>query len=412
MMSSDPTQTDNRPVRTTPFPALENRYAGRELEYLAEALQRNNLFYTQKDGFVSRMLERAKQEFGAPYAVSASSGTAAVHVAIGAAEVQPCDEVITSPITDMGTLIGVLYQGAIPVFADVDARTYNLSAETVERAITPRTRAVIAVHLAGNPCDMGPLVALCKSRGITLIEDVAQSFGCRYGGRHVGSFGDFGCFSFNEFKHLSSGDGGIVVMPDAPAHARAHNFADKCYDRLGVGNRLSILCPNYRMTELQGAVALAQFDKMQSISTRRRELGDWLTDALQDTPGVLPPVTPPTGECSYWFYMFRVDESAIGIDRDEFARRLNDQGIPASRGYLDRPLYAEPVFANRNFFAGGVWPAERLAGREYDYRQVRCKNAELVLNTAIRLPLHQAYSQADIEDYAAAIHKVAKRARA
>ena len=398
------------PVRSTPMPGLSSRYDGREIGYLAEALSRNNLFYTQKDGLVARMLERAKTAFSAEYAVAASSGTAAIHVAVGAAAIKPGDEVITSPITDMGTLIGVLYQGAIPVFADVDPRTYNLTAESIEAAITPRTSAVIAVHLAGNPCDLAPIAKLCKDKGITLIEDCAQSFGCRYAGRHVGSFGDLGCFSFNEFKHLSAGDGGIVVTSNEHLYKRSHNFADKCYDRLGQGDRLSMLCPNYRMTELQGAVALAQFDRLQSIAERRRELGDWLSRQLEQTDGVLPPRVVTNGECSYWFYMFRVDESNLAIDRDEFCKRLNDEGIPAARGYLDRPLYQEPVFANRNFFAGGVWPAEQLSGRQYDYRTVHCPNAQLILDTSIRLPLHQGFSQNDVNDYATAIRKVAQSA--
>jgi len=381
------------------------------MEFLKGALDSNSLFYMRAGGYVSRMLEKARETFGGKYAVATSSGTAAVHVAVGAAEIAPASEVITSPITDMGTLIGVLYQNAIPVFADVDPRTYNLSAQTVEAAITSRTKAVIAVHLAGSPCDIEAIAALCKARGITLIEDNAQAFGATVNGCHVGNFGDIACFSFNEFKHLSSGDGGIMMTSNESLYQRAHNFADKCYDRLGNGNRLTTLCPNYRMSELQGAVALAQLDRLADIVQRRRVLGDWLTGAISDIDGVLPPRVHPGAASSYWFYMIRIDEHILGVTRDEFAKRLNEQGIPAAAGYIARPLYEEPVFQNRNFFPGGVWPAEQFSGRSYDYRQTRCPNADLVLKTSIRLTLHEGFSQGDVEDYARAIRKVADRAR-
>lgn len=403
------TTANHSPVRTQPMPAMPARYDGRELEYLKEALSRNNLFYTQPDGLVSRMLQRAKEVFGVQYAASASSGSAALHVAVGAAGVEAGAEVITSPITDMGSLIGILYQNAIPVFADVDPRTYNLTAQSIEAAITPRTQAVIAVHLAGAPCPIDEIAQLCKSKGIKLIEDAAQSFGCRYRGRHIGGFGDLGCFSFNEYKHLSTGDGGIVVTNDKHLYGRAHNFADKCYDRLGQGDRLAMLCPNYRMTELQGAVGLAQFDRLEGIVKTRNTLGNRLTEQLADIPGILPPKIVEGGQSSYWFYMLRIDEQKLGVGRDDFVRRLNLEGIAAGAGYIERPIYQEPVFANRNFFAGGAWPAEKLAGREYDYRKAHCPNAQKVLDTGIRLSLHEGFTMEDVNDYVKAIRKVATR---
>ena len=403
------TTAKDSPIRTKPMPARPQRYAVRELEYLKEALSRNNLFYTQPDGLVARMLQRAKEVFGVTYAASASSGSAALHVATGAAGVEVAAEVITSPITDMGSLIGILYQNAIPVFADVDPRTYNMTAQTIEAAITPRTQAVIAVHLAGAPCPIEEIAQLCKSKGIKLIEDAAQSFGSRYRGRHVGGFGDLGCFSFNEYKHLSTGDGGIVVTNDKRLYGRAHNFADKCYDRLGQGDRLTMLCPNYRMTELQGAVGLAQFDRLEGIVKTRNTLGNWLNEQLAGIPGILPPKIVEGGQSSYWFYMFRIDEQKLNISRDEFSHRLNQEGIAAGAGYIERPIYQEPVFANRNFFAGGVWPAEKLAGREYDYRKVHCPNAQKVLQTSIRLSLHEGFTMDDVKDYVKAIQKVASR---
>jgi dTDP-4-amino-4,6-dideoxygalactose transaminase len=310
----------------------------------------------------------------------------------------------------MGTLIGILYQNAIPVFADVDPRTYNLTADSIQAAITPRTQAVIAVHLAGAPCPIDQIASLCKSKGIKLIEDGAQAFGSRYQGRHVGGFGDLGCFSFNEFKHLSTGDGGIIVTNDKALYGQAHNFADKCYDRLGQGNRLTMLCPNYRMTELQGAVGLAQFDRLEGIVNTRNTLGDWLNEQLAEIPGILPPRIVEGGRSSYWFYMIRVDENKLGIGRDEFAQRLNAEGIAAGAGYIERPIYREPLFTHRSFFPGGVWPAEKIAAKEYDYRKISCPNTEKVLETGIRLSLHEGFTMDDARDYVKAIRKVAENA--
>jgi dTDP-4-amino-4,6-dideoxygalactose transaminase len=400
-------KTSDAPVRTTPFPPLPPRFDGKEAEYLMAALRRNDLFYQQKDGFVARMVDRARQAFGVPYAVATSSGTASLHVAVGAAGVEPGGEVITSPITDMGTCIAILYQNAIPVFADVDEHTYNVTSQSIEAVITDRTRAVIVVHLAGSPCDMAPISELCRRRNLVLIEDCAQALGATYRGRHVGGHGKIGCFSLNNYKHLSTGDGGVVVAHDDATFKLCHNFADKFYDRHGEGVRLSRLAPNYRMSELQGAVGLAQFDRLESIASKRRTLGDRLTQLIDGIPGVLSPRIADGGQSSYWFYMFRTDPSVLGISRDAFSASLVAEGIPAGAGYIARPIQHEPVFLNKAFFASGIWPAEVIAGRAYDYRDVRTPVAQRVLDTAIRLPLHEGWTDREVDDTAAAIRKVA-----
>ena len=400
-----------RSHRARPFPDRPPRFTGDELKNLTEALGRNNLFYHQEDGFTARMCRRACELFGARHAVAASSGTAALHAAVGGLGVRAGAEVITTPITDMGTLIAILYQNAIPVFADVDPRAYNLTAESIERVMTDRTEAVIVVHLTGNPAEMDDIIALCRSRNVALIEDAAQAYGCTYRGRHVGTFGDCGCFSLNDFKHISAGDGGFILTDNEDLFYRCHDFADKHYDRHGRGCRLAGLAPNYRMTELQAAVALAQMDRMRAVTDRRHELGTRLSAALADVPGILPPRVPEGGACSYWFYMFRVDADVLGIDRDTFCARLKELNIPAGAGYIPNPLYREPVFCDKSFFPGGVWPAELAAGRRYDYTATRCPNAERVLDTAVTLPLHEGMDETDVDDYAAAIARVAGTAR-
>jgi dTDP-4-amino-4,6-dideoxygalactose transaminase len=403
---------DPDPVRTRPFPSRPPRYDGKEREYLGQALDRGELFYWQQDGFTDRFLQRTCTVFGARHAVAVSSGTAALHAAVGGLGVRPGAEVVTSPITDMGTAIPILSQNAVPVFADVDPRTYNITADTIEAVVTDRTEAVIVVHLAGTPADLDPIVALGRDRGLPIIEDVAQSYGCTYRGRHAGTFGACGCFSLNTYKHLSCGDGGFLITDNEELYQTCHNFADKWYDRHGRGVRLSRMGMNYRMTELQAAVALAQLDRLDTITGIRNALGTRLTSSLETVPGILPPVVPHGGSSSYWFYMFRIDPSRLGMTRDAFADRLHKEGVPAGAGYIPRPLYRESVFLEKNFYPGGCWPAESITGCVYDYASISCTLAEEVLDSAILLPLHEGLSPGDIDDYAAAVRKVAGLASA
>lgn len=384
----------------THWPDMPPRYQGDELTNLAEALQSNQLWYLRKDGWASRLVRKAQQHFDSAWVATTSSGSAAIHTALAAVGVGPGDEVITSPITDMGSVLGILWQNAVPVFADLDPHTYNLTAATIEAAITPRTRAVEVVHLAGGPCDLEPIIEVCRRHRIALIEDCAQAFGCRYRGRHVGTFGDMGCLSFNDSKHLSCGDGGLVLTQDESLYRRAHNIADKFYDRLDSGNRLHELGINYRMSELQAAVAHAQLDQLDAIVEARHALGNAFTETLRSIPGIQTHHVIEHGYCSYWFYMLRVDEREFGLSRDHVVNCLNQEGIPATAGYLPRPIYDEPLFQHKSFFPGGIWPAELVHGQCYDYTTIRCPVAEQILNTAIRLPTYQGMQMSHVDHVA------------
>ena len=202
------------------------RFGEAELKELKEALDQNTLFYWHGKK-VKQLTEKFKTMYGMNYCVATSSGTSAIHTALGAIGIEPGDEVITTPITDMGTVIGIVCQNAIPVFADVDPRSYNITAETIEKCITDKTRAVIVVHLAGLCAEMDKIVELCKKHNIKVIEDCAQSYLATYKGKLAGTFGDAGCFSINDFKQISAGDGGLVIMNDEEIYGKALKFADK-----------------------------------------------------------------------------------------------------------------------------------------------------------------------------------------
>ncbi len=390
-----------RPAKQTPY-GRESRYGEEELQELREALEQGSLFYAQ-DGKVSGLERDFAAKYGAGFAVACSSGTAALHTACIALGISPGDEVITSPITDVGTVVPILYQGGVPVFADLTPHGYTLDPDSVAARITERTRAVIAVHLGGNACDLERLSALCGRHGIPLIEDCAQAFGCTYQGGPVGRSGAVGCFSFNEFKHIACGDGGLVMTDDADLAHRLRLASDKAYDRRpdALVREPAFLANNYRMTELQGAVARAQLRKLDDIVARRRRWCAGLTERLRGTPGIALPEPTPGCDPSWWFYLLRV-EPELGTDADGLVAALGAEGVRASAHYIGKPVYRFPLFADHRAFERGSHP---FASR--DYSQERCPVAEAILETAVLMPVNEAFTEEDQAEVAHGIRKVA-----
>jgi dTDP-4-amino-4,6-dideoxygalactose transaminase len=390
------------PAKTTPF-TRATRYGDEELQQLREALDQQTLFYAQ--GKKTFELERRFAEvIGTKHAVACSSATAAIHAAVIGLDVSPGDEVIVAPITDMGSILPILWQGAIPVFADLDPISYNVTADTVARCITGKTRAILAVHLAGNSCDLDPLVRLARDRGIPLIEDCAQAHGTTYRGKPVGSFGRIGCFSFNEFKHIACGDGGVCVTDDEQLAKKLRLATDKAYDRSpGVATRdPRFLANNYRMTELQAAVAIAQLEKLPSIVARRRSWCDRLTRAISDLAGLQFPRAIDGCGHSWWFYMMRVEPQVLGVTADDFAAAMKAEGVPVAAHYIGRCVYEYPLFANHSAFAHG--PPHPFADRRYAHGD--CPVAEQILDTCVILPINEGHNDTDLDETARAFRRV------
>jgi len=390
------------PAKLTPF-NQEQRYGDDELKELAEALRQGTLFYAH-----GNKVKRFEDEFSAhgrfKHSICTSSGTAAIHAALIAAGISPGDEVIVPPITDMGTIAPILYQGAVPVFADLDLQTYNLLPASVEANITEKTHAIIAVHLAGNACDMDAMAELSRSRKIAVIEDCAQAHGCTYRGKAVGHFGVAGCFSLNEFKHISCGDGGIVVTNDAQFAHNARLATDKAYSRLpGAPREPAFLANNYRMTELQGAVARAQLRKLNSIVQRRQQWCRELTRRLEGIAGLALPRVTPASEHSYWFYLMRVDAARFGATADELNDALKAEGLPSSAHYIGQPIYQYPLFARHHAFDHAEHP---FGAREYG--RGLCPNSEAILDTCVMLSINEAYNQADLDQTVHAFTRIAR----
>jgi dTDP-4-amino-4,6-dideoxygalactose transaminase len=271
--------------------------------------------------------------------------------------------------------------------------------------MTDRTRAVIAVHLGGVSCDVAALRRICDPRGIPVVEDCAQALGATYHGRSVGASGAVGCYSLNEWKQISCGDGGMVATSDDALAHRLRLAADKAYDRTpSAGSRLpTFLGNNYRMTELQGAVALAQLRKLPRIVARRRAWCARLDAAIAGAPGVLPPRVTDGCEPSWWFYTLRIDPAVLGVDADAFAEALGAEGVRASPHYIGQCVYEAPLFVQHTAFA-------RAGGHAYEgrgYARGLCPEAERILATCIVTPVSEAFTDADADEVGEAISKVA-----
>ncbi|QFY11334.1 aminotransferase class V-fold PLP-dependent enzyme [Nonomuraea phyllanthi] len=318
-------------------------------------------------GTEARALEaEIARVYGARHAITCSSGTAALHLSVVAAAPDPGDEIITTPITDFGTVAPILAQNAVPVFADVDPSDGNLDPDAVARLIGPRTKAIMAVHLFGAPARVGELRALADEHGLTLIEDCAQAWLTELpDGRLAGTTGQVGCLSLQQWKHITCGDGGVTVTDDDELARRMRLFADKGWDR-AAGRSHAAFGLNYRMTELQAAVARAQLAKLPGVVAARRRTAVQLLEALKDLPGVRLP--RPDGH-AWWLFPVVCPDG----DAPELAAHLAAAGIPARAGYLAEPLnrapvWDAPIYGTSRFPLDGYMPhpcprAERMVER-------------------------------------------------
>ncbi len=396
-------------VRTEPFPTAE-RFGAPELEQVREALAQQTLFYAS--GTKVKAFEAAfAAAYGMEFCVATSSGSAALHAAVGAAGVAPGDEVIVPPISDMGTLIGILYQNAIPVFADLDPETLTLDPAAVEALIGERTRAIMPVHGQGSPCDMVALSDIASRHGLGLIEDCAQSFSAEVDGRMVGTIGHLGCFSLNDYKHISVGDGGAIVTDDPALAQRARWYTDKSYDRTGAHRTPQFLAPNYRMSEICGAVALAQLDRLQEIVQGRRRVGEALEARLAGLRGIRTQRRPAGSHSSYYRFTALIRQDELTVEPAQFARAVAAEGIPASFGGVapgNRPLYLYDLFAAGVFEGASELPAKALRGGRLpqDWAPGLCPVAEAVFGRTITIKPDHSWSDPEIHAIGTAFTKV------
>jgi len=410
-MSSDHLETlalhGGPKAKRTPFPQGK-RHGELEKRYLSEVIDADMLFYFF--GTKVRELEkRFAQMYGMKHCIACSSGTAAVHMAVASLQLPVGSEVITSAITDMGSLTGILYQGLVPVFADVESDTLNLNSVSVRERITERTRAILVVHHSGLAADMDAFLRLGQETGLPIVEDCAQAYYCHYQGKLAGTMGAINAFSLNHFKHITCGSGGMVLTNDDQLRYRASLFLDKCFQREeGIRNPF-FLAPNYQMTELQGAVALAQLEKVQAIVESRNRLGSRLNQLLSAIPGVTPQVIPAGRRHAFFLYLFKLDLGVLRCTAAEFSEALNAEGVPNKAHLITggRPVYLYDIFQNRSAFPGSTFPFTRPDGTGRVYREGDCPVAEEAFTCWITTNIYEHYSPLDIQEIAHGVGKVA-----
>src|SRR3954447_2605978 len=381
------------------------RWGETERERLDAALKQNTMFYWQGPQ-TAELTKRFRDVCPVKYVMTCSSGTAALHIAAAAAGIGPGDEVITTGITDVGTVIGVLYQQGVPVFADLGASTYNLDPADVERKLTAKTKAIIAVHLAGNPCRMDELKSIADKRNLILIEDCAQAWGAKYRGKPVGTIGHIACFSLQQTKQITAGDGGVVGSSDELFAPLLQRFGDKGASRTKPGLQ-TLFATNYRMTELQAGFAAAQLTRLENIASSRSHNGNLLGEKIIGIPGIIPHGIDAADRATYWFYMFRIEPKKLKCDRAHFVKALVAEGVPASAGYIPVPLYGNPVFQKHGFFAGR-WPIKDIGLTKMDYSKVALPETKKILDTSIRMVFHEGMTESFMVSVAEAIRKVAE----
>jgi len=353
-------------------------------------------------------IRRFEEDFanfvGTKYAVAFNSATSALHAAVTAIGVKPGEEVIVPPYTFTSTATCVLMNNSIPVFADVQADIFCIDPRSIEKKISPLTKAIIPVHLFGHPAEMDEILSIAKKNNLRIIEDCAQSAGAKYKNKIVGSLGDCGIFSFQETKSISTGEGGMLVTDDeniAYISRMVRNHGEAILDNQNIRTYKSeFLGWGYRMTELEAAIGIVQLKKLKNSNKIRRELAKRLTDVINQLDG-LNHVKRSYVEHAYWFYAFSFDESKIGITRDQFVRALNAEGIPFGQGYVP-PLYLNPIYHENKPFAYKFYKGTTTYEKGICPVTERLHQKELVSTIILRPPVNDK----DLDDVIAAIKKV------
>ncbi|MCG8591462.1 MAG: DegT/DnrJ/EryC1/StrS family aminotransferase [Proteobacteria bacterium] len=395
-----------------PFPsdqdATGRTLGDEEIAAVAEALKSGTLTST-KGSFVKRLEAQFAESLGVRHAFACTSGTAAVHCALAALDPEPGDEVVTTSITDMGALTPILYQGAIPVFADVDPRTYNVTAESIEAVLSERTRAILVTHLFGNPCDMPAILQLARQRGIPVIEDCAQAYLARSEGRLVGSLGDVGCFSLQQGKHITSGEGGLVTTNDDDLARRIFLFINKAWGYGDAKPDHYFLALNYRMNEITGAVALAQLAKLEEVVRNRVRTAAALSERIADVPGVGLPQVSDACDHTFWKYCLHIDDALLAGGSPAFGAGLREYDVASAPRYIQKPAFQCEVFREQRTFGTSRYPFSLARPEAVDYAPERFPGTFEALRRILVLPWNEHYAEAHVDHLAQSIRETAAR---
>jgi len=366
----------------------------RELEYVTECIKTG--WISSAGHFIEEFEEKWAAYCGMAHGVAVSNGTTALQVAVGCLDFDPGDEVIMPTFTIISCALAILENGGIPVLVDCDPRTWCMDVLQVEARITPRTRAIMPVHIYGHPVDMDPLISLADKYHLEIVEDAAEVHGAEYlSGRfgddpvwkRCGGMSDISTFSFFANKLITTGEGGMVLTNNAQYAEKARSLRNLCFrsDRRFYHTELGY---NFRLTNLQAALGLAQMERFAHIIEKKRWMGAAYTERLKDIEVLQLPVEEPWARQVYWMYSVVLDESS-GMDAVEFARRLQDMGIQTRPFFLG--MHEQPVFHDRGLFLNEHYPV-----------------AERIARQGLYLPSGLALTEDQLDEVCKAVHQILK----
>jgi len=331
----------------------------KELENVVDCIKTN--WISSKGKYVEEFEDKFAKYCGCKYGITTTSGTTALHLALASINLKKGDEVIIPASTMIATAFAVIYCGAKPVLVDAEPETWNMDVNKIEKKITNKTKAIMPVHIYGHPCDMDPIMRLARDYGLYVVEDAAEAHGAEYKGKKAGGIGHVGCFSFYANKIITTGEGGMVVTNDEEIAERAKSLRNLCFPKEKRIYLHSEMGYNYRMTNIQAAIGLAQFERIDELAEMRRRNAHLYNKYLEDVEGVTLPVEKEWAKNVYWMYSILIEDE-FGMSRDELMEKLEKKGIETRTFFI--PMHEQPVFLNMGLFKfkGESYPvAEELA---------------------------------------------------
>lgn len=399
------------PVRKKPMPA-RIMFDEEEKEAALRVIEKTMTGNQALDRYGGIEVDAYEQEFasffGKRFATAVSSGTAAIHSALAALKLEPASEVITSPITDPGAVMPIVFQQCIPVFCDVEYDTLNPSPQSIKERITEKTGAIIVVHIAGFPAKIDEICKIAEKHNIPVIEDCAQAHGAKYKGRYAGTFGTLSAFSLMSGKHTTSGgQGGMVMTDDEGLYWDAKRFADRGKPFNSNITTNLFLGLNYRMTELEAAIGREQLKKLPQIAEKRRNVYKKIKEGFEsELKAFRIYKAEPDSEPDPWFLFVHVDKEKLKAGNDILAQALCAEGMPVGQKYVV-PMYMTHWIVERNTFGSSQLPWSLPGARKIDYTNC-CPVAEKTLEDHMTLYIHECYESQEISDIIEAFKKVEK----
>jgi len=384
-----------KPVRAEFLPPFRPTIGEEEIKEVADTLRSDWISLGPKTYAFEEMF---REYVGCEHAIGVSSCSAGLHLSLIALQVGQGDEIITTPFTFVSTANVIVHVGATPVFVDIDPQTYNLDPGKIENAVTEKTKAILPVHYAGNPCDMDRILNIAEKYDLRVIEDAAHATGAIYKNRKIGAIGDLTSFSFYATKNLTTGEGGMVTtnssqLAEKTRLLRLHGMSRDAWKRYHAAGSwyYEVLAPGYKynMTDIQASIGIHQLKKMEQMQRRREDIARSYDEAFKDLPGIVRPIVSEHVHHAWHLYPILLDLILLKVDRNAFVEALRAENVGTSVHFI--PIHLHPYYRDRFSFRAGDFP-----------------NSEYVYEREISLPIYPRMTDSDVDDVIAAVRKVAQ----